>query len=553
MSRLNLNLDAATRTRSGCVPRSPARPLTPLSTQLQVWHTALRCTRFLETVVECCDLAVRVVSAEEPVENKMLERDAEILEHGLEHCSRGGTWAEEKPRRHLSSASQLPLVDAYSVVPSVCLRVIGSLERGLGLEEFRSSRNRAMKTATQRRLWQFVHGTPFQITMSCVIVLNAFILGLHADAELSANMRNEQLDAKWTIIDGCFCAIFSIEVILRALAERGLFLYGREGMWNAFDTILVTVSISDIIIGSTGLSNLKVARMMRFVRFVRLVRLARAVRGIESLRLFVLSIFASGMSLTWCCLIISLIVYFFASVFLSGVTEYFRRPTRDAAQEASMAEFYGSVMRAMATLFMAISGGVDWRDAMQPLVAIHWAYEPTFLFFIFFMFFGVLNIVIGAFVTTAGDISKKDRDFLVNAELESVGKYAQKIKDFFAEADNDNSGKLSLGEFEDHLQNPKVAAFFTSLELDVSRAHRLFHLLDTDGSNEVGFDEFLDGCLRLKGPAKSLDVNMLVYETEKLQRQMAKIIEEVENGRRHSGGNRESPRYGGLGRGAMHP
>lgn len=63
MSRLNLNLDAATRTRSGCVPRSPARPLTPLSTQLQVWHTALRCTRFLETVVECCDLAVRVVSA----------------------------------------------------------------------------------------------------------------------------------------------------------------------------------------------------------------------------------------------------------------------------------------------------------------------------------------------------------------------------------------------------------------------------------------------------------------------------------------------------------
>jgi len=133
------------------------------------------------------------------------------------------------------------------------------------------------------------------------------------------------------------------------------------------------------------------------------------------------------------------------------------------------------------------------------------------------------------------------------------GNTPKKIKDFFAEADNDNSGKLSLGEFEDHLQNPKVAAFFTSLELDVSRAHRLFHLLDTDGSNEVGFDEFLDGCLRLKGPAKSLDVNMLVYETEKLQRQMAKIIEEVENGRRHSGGNRESPRYGGLGRGAMHP
>merc|ERR1719195_236596 len=276
---------------------------------------------------------------------------------------------------------------------------------------------------------------------------------------------------------------------------------------------------------STGLSNLKVARMVRFVRFVRLVRLARAMRGIDSLRLFVLSIFASGMSLVWCCLIVTLIVYFFVSVFLSGVIEYFRHPNRVAAQDAAMAEFYGSVMRAMATLFMSISGGVDWRDGMQPLIAIHWAYEPAFLFFIFFMFFGVLNIVVGAFVTAAGDISKTDRDLLVNAELESVGTYAQKIKAFFAEADSDNSGTLSWDEFEDHLQNPKVAAFFASLELDVSQAHRLFQLLDTDGSNEVGIDEFLDGCLRLKGPAKSLDVNMLLYETEKLQRQMAKIIE----------------------------
>lgn len=98
-----------------------------------------------------------------------------------------------------------------------------------------------------------------------------------------------------------------------------------------------------------------------------------------------------------------------------------------------------------------------------------------------------------------------------------------------------------------------MAAFFASLELDVSQAHRLFQLLDTDGSNEVGIDEFLDGCLRLKGPAKSLDVNMLVYETEKLQRQMAKIIEDVENGRLESGGNQESPRYGKIGRGATQP
>jgi len=84
---------------------------------------------------------------------------------------------------------------------------------------------------------------------------------------------------------------------------------------------------------------------------------------------------------------------------------------------------------------------------------------------------------------------------------------------------------LSWDEFEEHLQNPQVSAYFASLELDVSHAHRLFQLLDTDGSNKVGLDEFLDGCLRLKGDAKSLDVNMLLFEMEKLSKQVSRFLE----------------------------
>jgi len=270
---------------------------------------------------------------------------------------------------------------------------------------------------------------------------------------------------------------------------------------------------------------LSVARMLRFVRFIRLVRLARAVRAIQSLRLFILSILSSGVSLIWCVLIVAVIVYFFASIILSGVTEYFRDPHWEEVEGAKLAEFYGSVWRTMVTLFMSISGGISWREPLEPLVRVHWAYEPAFTFFIFFMFFGVVNIVVGAFVTATNEIANKDREFLTTAELDAVEAYTRKAKEFFVEADLDKSGMLSWKELESHLKNPKVSAYFASLELDVSHAHRLFKLLDADCSGEVGLDEFLDGCMRLKGQAKSIDVNMLVYETEKMAQQISTLLE----------------------------
>ena len=48
----------------------------------------------------------------------------------------------------------------------------------------------------------------------------------------------------------------------------------------------------------------------------------------------------------------------------------------------------------------------------------------------------------------------------------------------------------------------------------MSEAQRLFTLLDGDDSGEVGIDEFIEGCSKLRGSAKSIDVNMLIHETQ---------------------------------------
>merc|ERR1712125_135874 len=84
------------------------------------------------------------------------------------------------------------------------------------------------------------------------------------------------------------------------------------------------------------------------------------------------------------------------------------------------------------------------------------------------------------------------------------------------EADKDGDGTLSWEEFEEYLCDSRVAAYLGSLGLDSSIAKTLFVLLDVDDTNSVGIDEFVNGCSRLKGQARSLDVNMLLYNSDKM-------------------------------------
>merc|ERR1711972_1204487 len=62
------------------------------------------------------------------------------------------------------------------------------------------------------------------------------------------------------------------------------------------------------------------------------------------------------------------------------------------------------------------------------------------------------------------------------------------------------------------MNHPNVKQFFEALDLDVSEAEVLFDLLDASGDGMVAADEFLAGCLRLRGHAKALDLLVLSRE-----------------------------------------
>jgi len=221
-------------------------------------------------------------------------------------------------------------------------------------------------------------------------------------------------------------------------------------------------------------------------------------------------------------------IYFFAVLFASGIAGRFDQGEYQVGSVPdSLAEKYGSVIDVMMSLFMCISGGDDWSVMVTPLYEVDTVYVALFVVYIFFMTFGVLNVVVGHFVDNAAKASEKDRESVVQNELRQLKDYCLKIQAIFKDADKDGDGQLSWTEFENYLSNDTTAAYFSTAGVDASLARTLFKLLDVDDTDQVGIDEFIGGCMRLKGGARSIDVNMLLYETEKMCHKLTEHMEDT--------------------------
>merc|ERR1711959_353091 len=91
------------------------------------------------------------------------------------------------------------------------------------------------------------------------------------------------------------------------------------------------------------------------------------------------------------------------------------------------------------------------------------------------------------------------------------------VREIFAGPDGMLSGGISWDEFQRKLETPAMREYFKALDVDPSEAEGLFRLLDLDNSGSIDAEEFLNGCLRLHGPAKALDLALLMREVRRIE------------------------------------
>eukprot|EP00928_Gymnodinium_smaydae_P007925 TRINITY_DN12836_c0_g5_i1.p2 TRINITY_DN12836_c0_g5~~TRINITY_DN12836_c0_g5_i1.p2 ORF type:complete len:683 (+),score=147.78 TRINITY_DN12836_c0_g5_i1:2108-4156(+) len=402
--------------------------------------------------------------------------------------------------------------------------------------EIPATKREACRWLKLDKLKWFVEHRFFTSTVTLLIMLNAVFIGAHTDHAVGTHLKRLELGSsveeaksdlvpEWIRIgDLSFMVLFTLELALRLLAYEGEYFTGPESRWNIFDLVLVITAIAEKVIDFMNLSFLRVLRALRALRALRVIR---AMRFFRELRMMLLAVWGSMVPVCWALCFILLVKFLVSIIVLNGLSEYLGSlTTQDEIYEASMLYFF-SVPMTLLSLFMCISGGQDWWEIGQPLLKLGLFYGLVFILFIFVVLFGVLNVITGFFVESALEICKSDRDLLVQSAIKHEDLYLQSLRELFHEFDSDGSGTISFPEFQEHLKSRQVQAYFKSLGLDAAEAIMLFFILDTDQSGSIGMNEFVTGCARLQGQARTVDIAGMMSQNKLELNKVVAALDEV--------------------------
>lgn len=356
----------------------------------------------------------------------------------------------------------------------------------------------------------------FQFTCSAIILANAIFLAASADYYI--DHINSGPNKTLVTIEGIFVVLYSMELAVRLAAERIHFFWGDGMAWNWFDFVLVLSGIREVIQsflsttrGGDNLSYLRALRLLKMLKFLRIVRLLRSFR---ELRLVLDSILGSLRSLLWSIILIFAMNFMFGVCFLTAAAEYLNdlelRPGEDVAESVeiqnSLREYWGSMGTSMLSLFQASTGGADWADIAKPLWHVGLHYYAIFCFYIGFFLFVIANSVTSIVVDGMREYSEKDQAAVVSDQLARKEEYKQKISKLYKTMDSDGSNEVSFDEFKLHMGDPLAAAFAESLGLEVMDLEQFFGILSAHGQKAVDIDTFVIGCIKLRGFAKRMDM-----------------------------------------------
>jgi len=399
-----------------------------------------------------------------------------------------------------------------------------ALDRSI-LITFKSMRDPLLKSRVLGcwRLEQFVQSSAFARLAGTVVLANAIFVGITSHmsmqrAIVSYDMRAEQVEVGrplWVdTIDLLFTLVFAAEILLRAVGLEGQFLNGSDWKWNVFDVLLTAMGLLEIALRNLTDQDVRAIGVIQVFRTARLLRLLRFSHLVPKLRLMTLAIVNCSAMLMWAVVVVVLLVFIFSIVFLHGAVQYISSAGDGDAYAEEMVMFFGSLSMAMLTLFMAVSGGIDWWDVVKLLLEVHVAYASVFVVFVVITVLAVLNVINAIFVNDAMESTRKDFDLRTQGELEDTRFMLERLTVLFH--DLQRGGTVLDTEFVSQVEEYDVKMQFALLGLHFTDGRNFFKLLDVDRNGSLAIDEFVMGCLRLKGGALLIDSNVLIQETKSM-------------------------------------
>ncbi|CAE7271789.1 Scn8a [Symbiodinium natans] len=371
-----------------------------------------------------------------------------------------------------------------------------------------------------------------------LVLLNSFIMLVEFELSgrelgpifgLEGHAYSSATDSAFLVIDALFVLIFVCEWSLRVWFERWMFV---KDIANLFDTVLVfsgavDLALSLFLADAGGASkSIVVLRLMRAVKSLRAVRMVRSLRFFQGLRVLVKACQCFLPSLCWAMVLLLIFMSMGALMMGNLLQDFVANEDMDFEDRKWVFQRYGTAYRAMYTLFEITFAG-NWPTSARPVLEkVSQFYVLFFVPYITLVVFAVIRVISAVFLKDTLDAAQNDAEQLVVDRLRKKAQYVAKLESIFLAIDDTGDGIISEERLNDILQNPKVAAYLETLELDLHEGVALFHLLD-NGDGEVTLDEFIDGIMRCKGPARAIDQVAMHADIKALDHKIAKLARKL--------------------------
>mmetsp|Transcript_1346 Transcript_1346/g.3615 ORF Transcript_1346/g.3615 Transcript_1346/m.3615 type:complete len:657 (+) Transcript_1346:152-2122(+) len=383
----------------------------------------------------------------------------------------------------------------------------------------------------------FVHTTLFALLVSLNVVINVWVAGSSADYRIRHSL--ETLPLWIQIANVATTVLFVTEITLRIVASgRDFFRQNSaNAFWNYVDLLLVCSALVQTVASclSRPIISLSTLRVLTLGRLIRYIPHGRVQRSVADLRVMLLSITHGLGSVLWASVVLAFVMSLIAVCIMECLVPHMTDADSLASNEVLTTELsdkWGSAWKALYTIYMCISGGLDWGEAADPLFEVNSFLGFLFCLFIAFAQLCLLNVMTGVFVENAARITQRDEDSMLLHELEHRREWVKQVVQVFDKTEHAASGSMTKEEFKSAMKDVRIQALLSKLGIDI-HAHRpesLFALFDHDHDGNLEIEEFASALQHFHGQARSVDVAKLRWSVKKLHTHMRELHEALSQG-----------------------
>jgi hypothetical protein len=296
----------------------------------------------------------------------------------------------------------------------------------------------------------------FEAGAAAVIITHSLFIGAYVHYMATVSMKGHIV---FTVGNAFLTFCFFMEVLLKAIAEGKLYIWGPERRWNWFDMALLLLVVGEVCMRYAGLGGSQkkttktILKMAELIRTTRILRIFRFLKFSESLTVIIGKIFASVTSLTWILLMMGMMMFVVAVTVTTGSLyilhgDGYDEPDPVMTDELRKVDMYfGSVTNSMFSIFASMSGGYLWADLVDIMTEMGFLYQVIFVLFMALITFAFLNLITGIFVDNA---TQADQEISQQRETKKRMEQYELLRKLFQDIDTCRTGMVTCQEFVEY-------------------------------------------------------------------------------------------------------